>query len=84
MLYFNLHRRSSRELLTSDLIRQVQANDSSAILTLLDIFESEISKNSYRELYDEWGNPAAVVFDEDIASQLKIILIDAFKKIKLT
>ena len=46
-------------------------------------FESEISKNSYRKLYDEWGNPVAVVFDEDIASQLKIILIDAFKKIKL-
>ena len=58
-------------------------NDTAAILTLLDIFESEIKKNSYRKLYDEWGNLAAVVYDEDISSQLKVILIDAFKKIKL-
>ena len=83
MLLLNLIRNNSRELLNEDLIKKVQMNDTAAILTLLDIFESEIKKNSYRKLYDEWGNLAAVVYDEDISSQLKVILIDAFKKIKL-
>lgn len=77
------HLHNSRELLNEDLIKKVKMNDTDAILTLLDIFESEIKKNSYRKLYDEWGNLAAVVYDDDIASQLRIILIDAFKKIKL-
>lgn len=77
------HLHNSRELLNEDLIKKVKMNDTDAILTLLDIFESEIKKNSYRKLYDEWGNLAAVVYDEDISSQLKVILIDAFKKIKL-
>ena len=75
---------SSRELLNEDLLKKVKMNDTDAILTLLDIFESEIKKNSYRKLYDEWGNLAAVVYNEDISSQLKVILIDAFKKIKLS
>ena len=77
------HLHNSRELLNEDLIKKVKMNDTTAILTLLDIFESEIKKNSYHKLYDEWGNLAAVVYDEDISAQLKVILIDAFKKIKL-
>lgn len=84
MLLLNLLHNNSRDLLSEDLIKKVQRNDTDAILTLLDIFESEIKKNSYRKLYDEWGNLAAVVYDEDISSQLKVILIDAFKKIKLS
>lgn len=86
MLLFKLirhHLHNSREILNEDLIKKVKMNDTDAILTLLDIFESEIKKNSYRKLYDEWGNLAAVVYDEDISAQLKVILIDAFKKIKL-
>lgn len=83
ILLLNLHRNNSHELLNEDLIKKVKMNDTTAILTLLDIFESEIKKNSYRKLYDEWGNLAAVIYDEDISSQLKVILIDAFKKLKL-
>ena len=44
MLLLNLHHNNSRELLSEDLIKKVQMNDTAAILTLLDIFESEIKK----------------------------------------
>ena len=84
MFYFSVQRKGDkREFLNNDLIRKVKSNDGEAILTLLDIYESEIRKHSMHNLYDNCGNIAAVYYDEDLSSYLRESLIRAFKKIRL-